>query len=428
MSSYKIIGGVPLRGTVSPRGNKNAALPIIAATILTDEPVTLTNVPDILDVRVQIKILKKLGAIVKYNRKEHTLKVHAKKLMKTKLDKEEVLKIRGAVLFLGPVLARAGKITLYSPGGCSLGKRPIDSYLNAIEKLGAKVVYEKNAFKVTANKLKGRRIWQIEKAVTGTENLIMASVLAKGRTEIINAASEPHVQDLCNILNKMGAKISGIGSDRLIIDGVEKLYGTEHRISNDFMEIGTFITAAAVTKGEIRIENAMKDHLDMILAQFHKFGVKTKWDAETLIVQGDKSKLESKTYLDGSMNKIECLPWPGFPPDLLQFMIVVAIHSKGKILIHDKMYEGRLFYTQELNKMGAEIFMADPHRLVVFGPKALRGKVLKSPDIRAGMSLLIAALSAEGESIIERGEIIERGYEDIEGRFKKLHARIERLN
>ncbi len=428
MSSYKIIGGKPLYGTITPNGNKNAALPIISASLLTDEEVILTNVPDIIDVRVQIRILKKLGAIVKYNRKEHTLKVHAKKLKTTKLDKEEVLKIRGAILFLGPILARAGKITLYSPGGCSLGKRPIDSYLHAIEKLGARVVYQANSFKVSALKLKGAKIWQSEKAVTGTENLIMASVLAKGKTEIINSASEPHVQDLCNFLNKMGADIQGIGSDRLIINGVEKLYGTKHRISNDFMEIGTFITAGAVTKGEIRIENAMKEHLDMILNEFKKFGVKTKWEGETLVVQGDKSNLVTKTYLDGSMNKVECLPWPAFPPDLLQFIIVLATQSKGKILIHDKMYEGRLFYTQELNKMGAEIFMADPHRLIVFGSTKLRGKILKSPDIRAGMSLLIAALSAEGESVIERGEIIERGYERIEERFRKLHANITRIS
>ena len=426
MSSYRVIGGKPLKGTITPMGNKNAALPIIAATLLTSERIKLTNVPDISDVRIQIKILKKLGATVDYNRKLNELVVKASKLKTTKLDKEDVLKTRGSILFLGPLVGRAGQAMIWSTGGCNLGKRPVDSYFQAIEKLGAKVEFEGNAFKVDASKLHGARVWQGEKAVTGTENLIMAAVLAKGKTEIINAASEPHVQDLCNFLNKMGARISGVGSDRLYIEGVEVLYGTEHQISYDFMEVGTFITAAIVTGGELRIENAMKAHMDMILGEFGKFGIKTKWDGETLIVPG-KQTLKTDTYLDGSMNKLECLPWPGFPPDLLQFAIVLATQSKGRILIHDKLYEGRLFYTQELNNMGADIFLADPHRLIVNGPTPLKGRTLKSPDIRAGMSLLVAALGASGESIIERGEIIERGYSNIEERFRSIGADIERL-
>ncbi|MBN1332003.1 UDP-N-acetylglucosamine 1-carboxyvinyltransferase [Candidatus Dojkabacteria bacterium] len=426
MSSYRVVGGKPLKGTISPMGNKNAALPIIAATILTSEKVHLTNVPDISDVRIQINILRKLGASVKYNRKLNELEVKATKLKTTKLDKEDVLKTRGSILFLGPLVGRAGKATLWSTGGCNLGKRPVDSYFQAVERLGAKVEYEDNSFKVDASNLRGSRVWQGEKAVTGTENLIMAAVLAKGKTEIINAASEPHVQDLCNFLNKMGARISGIGSDRLYIEGVEVLFGTEHQISYDFMEVGTFITAAIVTGGELRIENAMKNHLDMILGEFGKFNIKTKWDGETLIVPA-KQTLKTCNYLDGSMNKLECLPWPGFPPDLLQFAIVLATQSKGRILIHDKLYEGRLFYTQELNTMGADIFLADPHRLIVNGPTALKGRVLKSPDIRAGMSLLVAALGASGESIIERGEIIERGYSNIEERFRSIGADIERI-
>jgi len=426
MSSYRVIGGKKLRGTITPRGNKNATLPIIAASILTSGKVKISNIPNISDVRTQLKILRKLGASVKYNRKDGVAEIRTKKLKTTKLDKQDVLKTRGSILFLGPLIGRAGKATLWSTGGCNLGKRPVDSYFQAIEKLGAKVESLNSSIVVKAGNLKGKRIWQSEKAVTGTENLIMAAVLAKGTTEIINAASEPHVQDLCNFLNKMGAKIKGIGSDRLFIEGVETLYGTEHEISTDFMEVGTFITAAVVTGGEIRIEKAMPEHMDMILNEFAKFGVKTKWDQDTLIVPAGQ-KLKTKCYLDGSMNKLECLPWPAFPPDLLQFMIVLATQSKGRILIHDKMYEGRLFYTSELNNMGADIFLSDPHRLIVQGPTKLRGKVLKSPDIRAGMSLLVAALAAEGESIIERGEIIERGYSDIEERFKSLGAQIERI-
>jgi len=411
MSSYKVIGGKPLHGTITPMGNKNAILPIIAATILTAEKIKLSNIPNISDVHVQFKILKKLGANVKYNRKDGVAEIQVKKLVTTKLDKDDVLKTRGSILFLGPLIGRAGKATLWSTGGCNLGKRPVDTYFQAIEKLGAKVEAEDSSFKVTATRLKGGRVWQSEKAVTGTENLIMAAVLAKGKTEIINAASEPHVQDLCNFLNKMGAKITGVGSDRLFIEGVEMLYGTDHAISTDFMEVGTFIAAAVVTGGQIRIEKAVPEHMDMILQEYGKFNIKTKWEGDTLVVPSGQ-KLQTCTYMDGTMNKLECLPWPGFPPDLLQFAIVLATQSKGRILIHDKMYEGRLFYTQELNTMGADIFLADPHRIVVNGPA----------------KLLVAALGAEGESIIERGEIIERGYSDIESRFKALGANIERIN
>lgn len=427
MSSYKVKGGKALRGTITPMGNKNASLPIIAATLLTHEKIKLSNIPNISDVRIQFRILRKLGVNVKYNRKEGTAEVQAKKLVTTKLEKEDVLKTRGSILFLGPLIGRTGRAELWSTGGCNLGKRPVDSYFQAIEKLGAKVEAMNSSFKVRADRLRGTRIWQSEKAVTGTENLVMAAVLAKGRTEIINAASEPHVQDLCHFLNKMGANIKGIGSDRLEIEGVETLYGTEHDISSDFMEIGTFIAAAVVTGGEIRIEKAIPEHMDMILQEYSKFNIKTKWDGDTLIVPS-KQKLITQTYMDGTTNKLECLPWPGFPPDLLQFAIVLATQSKGRILIHDKMYEGRLFYTQELNSMGADIFLADPHRILVNGPVKLRGKTLKSPDIRAGMSLLIAALAAEGESIIERGEIIERGYSNIDTRLKALGAQIERIN
>lgn len=425
MSSYIITGGKPLKGRIKPGGNKNAALPIIAASLLTNQKVTLHNVPNISDVAVQLKILKKLGAEVKRNIVNNTVEIEAKNITSHKLSKDDVMKTRGSILFLGALAGRSKEVEMWSPGGCNLGKRPVDSYLVALEKLHAQIEIEDTCFKVNAKNMKGSRVWLSEKAVTGTENVIMAAVLTDGNTEIINAASEPHVQDLCNFLNKMGAKISGIGSDHLYIEGVSSLNGTEHTIMTDFMEVGTFIAAAAVTGGEITIENAIPEHMTQIIDEFAKLGVSVEIKGNDIIArQGD---MKIRSYLDGSMNKIECLPWPAFPADLLQFMIVVATQSQGRILIHDKLYEGRLFYTSELVKMGADIFMADPHRIVVNGKTALKGKVLTSPDIRAGMSLLIAALAAKGESVIERGEIIERGYENIQEKFLALGATIKRI-
>lgn len=426
MSSYKIVGGTPLKGTVRPGGNKNSALPIIAASILTSETVTLHNVPNISDVAVQLRIVKKLGANVKRNLKQKTVEITAKSIKSHKLTKDDVMTTRGSILFLGALAGRVKQVEIWSPGGCNLGKRPVDSYLLALEKMHAQIEVEDTCFKVDADKLRGGRVWLGEKAVTGTENIIMAAVLAKGNTEIINAASEPHVQDLCNFLNKMGAKITGIGSDRLFIEGVQSLEGTTHEIMSDFMEVGTFIAAAAVTKGEITIEKAIPEQMTHILEEFGKLGVKTKIEGDS-ITAWSNGNMKIRTYLDGTMNKIECLPWPAFPADLLQFAIVVATQSNGRILIHDKLYEGRLFYTSELVTMGADIFMADPHRVVVTGPRKLKPKVLRSPDIRAGMSLLIAALAANGESVIERGEIIERGYEDIQEKFASLGANIKRI-
>ncbi|MBN1916111.1 UDP-N-acetylglucosamine 1-carboxyvinyltransferase [Candidatus Dojkabacteria bacterium] len=427
MSKYRIVGGNPISGTIIPAGNKNSALPIIAASLLTDEEVILTNVPAISDVSVQLRLLRKLGASVKYNRKEGEVIIRVKTLVTHKLDKGDVLKTRGSILFLGSLVGRAKKAEVWSPGGCKLGKRPLDSYFIAMQKLGAKILVS-DSYIVDASKLRGSRVWQEETAVTGTENLIMAGVLAKGTTMIINAASEPHVQDLCNFLNQMGARISGVGSNVLSIEGVEKLSGTQFEISSDFMEIGTFIAAAVVTGGEIKIKKALTMHMDQILSQYGKLGVRVLVDKnkdEIIVPPGQN--LVVRDYMDGSTNKLETMPWPGFPADLLQFAIVIATQAKGRILVFDKLYEGRLFYTSELNKMGADIFLSDPHRLVVYGPTKLKGKTLKSSDIRSGMSLLIAALAAEGESILENGEIIERGYEHIEERFRELGARIERI-
>jgi len=425
--SYKVIGGYPISGKITPSGNKNAALPIISASLLTDEKIILTNIPNISDVSVQFNILKKLGANIDYNRKKHRAIIKADKINTYKLEKQDVLKTRGSILFLGALIGRKGKAQVWSPGGCSLGKRPVDNYLLALEKLGAKIEVEENCYKVDATNLQGARVWQTEKAVTGTENTIMAAVLTKGETVIINAASEPHIQDLCKFLNKMGAKITGIGSDTLHIVGVNELHGTEYEISYDFMEVATFIVAAGITGGELIIENIDTSHMEMILNEFAKLGLRAKITKNSIYIPPNQS-LKIRSYLDGTMNKIECLPWPGFQADVLQFAITLATQAKGKILIHDKMYEGRLFYVSELISMGAEIFMADPHRIIVFGPTKLKGRVLKSPDIRAGMSLLLAALAAEGESIIERGEIIERGYENIEEKFRSLGANIKRIS
>jgi len=424
MSSYKIIGGKPLKGEITPSGNKNAALPILAASLLTDEKVILENVPKIRDVRVQLRILKSLGTKIRYS-KGNRITLKTPRIKTYKLSKEDVSKSRGSILFIGPLIGRVGKAEIWAPGGCKLGKRPIDNYFFSLEKLNAKLKFD-GKYILNGRKLKGTRIWQEETSVTGTENLIIASVLAEGETEIINAASEPHVQDLCRFLNKMGAKITGIGTNVLHIRGVNKLHGCTYRISDDFMEIGTLIAAAAVTGGEIQINTNIQKYMDKILMEFVKLGVKVEKNEKGLFVSR-KQKMKIRNYIDGTMNKIECLPWPGFPPDLLQFMIVVATQCKGKILIFDKMYEGRLFFTEDMNKMKADIVMCDPHRVIVHGPSELEGKVLQSPDIRAGMAFLLAALAAEGESIIERGEIIERGYEDIDGKFRKLGGKIKKI-
>jgi UDP-N-acetylglucosamine 1-carboxyvinyltransferase len=425
-SSYKVVGGNPISGKITPSGNKNAVLPLIAASLLTEDKVILTNIPNISDVGVQFEILRKLGASVKYNRKEHNASIHAKNISDHVLDRNDVSKTRGSILFLGALIGRMKKAVIWSPGGDKIGKRPMDSYFLSLEKLGAKVEYGDESYNVEAKKLVGTTIWQGEKAVTGTENLIMASVLAKGTTTIINAASEPHVQDLCNFLVKMGAIIQGIGTDTLNITGVTELHGCEFEVGFDFMEAATFIVAAGITGGELTVNNIEARHMGMILNEFGKLGLCTKSDESSVFVPGDQ-KLKIMDYFDGSMNKLECLPWPGFPPDVLQFATVLATQSKGKILIHDKMYEGRLFYTMDLVSMGADIFLCDPHRIIVNGKTPLKARVLKSPDIRAGMSLLLAALVASGESVIERGEIIERGYEEIEGKFRSLGANIKRV-
>ncbi len=424
MSSYKIIGGKPLKGTIKPSGNKNAVLPILAATLLTEDKVVLENVPKIRDVRVQLRILKNLGTKITYS-KDKKLILHTPKVKTYKLSKEDVSKSRGSVLFLGPLIGRVGKAEIWAPGGCKLGKRPIDNYFFSLEKLNAKLKFD-GKYILDGTDIRGAKIWQEEASVTGTENLIMASVLAEGVTEIINAASEPHVQDLCRFLNKMGAKINGIGTNVLKITGTDKLHGCHHKISDDYMEIGTFIAATAVTGGEVQILTDMQEYMDKILMEFAKLGVKIELNDKGLFIPAGQ-KLKIRNYLDGTMNKIECLPWPGFPTDLLQFMIVVATQSKGKILIFEKMFEGRMFFTEELIKMKADIVMCDPHRVIVHGPTKLTGRVLQSHDIRAGMALLIAALAAEGESIIQQGEIIERGYEDIEEKFNGLGAKIKKF-
>lgn len=428
MAQYKIIGGKPLSGTVEPAGNKNSAMPLIAAALLTDEEVVLKNIPQIRDVLVQMRMLRKLGASVRNEPSEKKVIIKAKKIVTHKLDKQDVLMTRGSILFLGGLIGRLRKAQVWLPGGDKIGKRPLDSHFIALKKLGAKLEIN-GGYIVDASAMKGGEIWLDEMSVTGTENLIMATVLIEGTTRIINAASEPHVQDLCRLLKKMGARISGIGTNVLTIHGVKRLSGAEFTISSDFMEVGTFIGAAVVTGGEITIKNALTSQMGQILYQYEKLGVKVKVDhkKDEIFVPASQS-LKVIDYMDGTMNKIGVMPWPGFPPDLLQIMLVVATQANGRILIHDQMYEGRLFYTSELVKMGADIFLSDPHRVVINGPKKLAGTVLKSPDIRAGMSLLIAALAAEGESIILNGEIIERGYERIEERFKKLGARIERIS
>lgn len=424
MSKFIIKGGNSLSGDVDLRGNKNAALPIISATVMVDGKVTLRNVPNISDVKVLLRILKSLGSKIRYADKGKTLTIDNTGIDSVAMDKDLVGKFRGSVLLMGPMLARFKKITTWLPGGCNLGQRQIDSHIIGFQNMGAKVIMN-DWIELDGANMKGKFMWLDEASVTGTENLIMAAVLTKGETVIYNAASEPHVQDLCNFLNEVGADIKGIGSNRLVINGVEALHGGEWEIIADHMEIGTFISIAMMTDGEIRIKNALKEYMNRTLFDFEKLGLKYKWDNEDLIVL-KQGKYVVKNLLGGGMNKIDCNIWPAFPADLLQFMVVNATKTSGQILIHDKMYEGRLFFYDQLRQMGANIIMCDPHRLIVTGHTPLKGTKLIAPDIRAGMSLVVAGLSARGVSEIDNIEVVDRGYEDLENRLSALGADISR--
>ncbi len=425
MARFRIEGGYPLNGTIRPSGNKNAALPALAAALLTDEPVILHNVPEIGDVRTMQRLLADLGVEIT-PLGPNSLRLQAKHIRSTQPDPALCREIRASILLAGPMVARTGFLELPPPGGDVIGRRRVDTHLLALESLGATVTYNRT-FRFQARRLQGRTILLDEASVTATENAIMAAVLARGTTVIRNAACEPHVQDLCHLLNRMGARIEGIGSNVLTIHGVDRLHGAEYTLGPDYIEIGSYIGLGAVTPGELRIEPVKPDDLHMIRWVFERrLNVRTYLEGHTLVVP-DGQELRVMPDVGGAIPKIDDAPWPMFPADLMSIALVVATQAHGVILIHEKLFESRLYFVDKLISMGAHIILCDPHRAVVSGPARLHGQVLTSPDIRAGMALLIAALIAEGESIIYNIEQIDRGYQRIEEKLRPLGAHIERL-
>ncbi len=423
MHEYKIEGGFPIKGTVRASGNKNSALPCIAASLLTSEKVVLRNIPEIEDAGVMLLILQSFGAKVE-KVASNVWEIESESITRSDIPEELSNKIRASILFAGPLLARTGKAILPPPGGDVIGRRRLDTHFLALEELGARVSID-SKFEFSANKLVGADIFLDETSVTATENALMASVLAEGFTEITNAASEPHVQDLCNMLNAMGAKISGVGSNILRIEGVKKLGGCDFIIGPDFMEIGSFIGLAAATRGSVKIEGVREKDLRPLRISFSKLGIRWDIDGDVLSVSANQ-EMRVNCDLGGMIPKIDDSPWPGFPPDLTSIMTVVATQVEGSVLIFEKMFESRMFFVDKLISMGARIILCDPHRAVVAGPTSLHGEHLVSPDVRAGMAMVIAALCAHGESRISNVYQIERGYENLVERLKSLGAHIER--
>jgi UDP-N-acetylglucosamine 1-carboxyvinyltransferase len=424
MHKYRIEGGIPIRGTIAASGNKNAALPCIAATLLSEEPIILRNIPEIEDTGVMLLILQALGASVE-KIGEHEWKIDASLIRSSDIPAALSKKIRASILFAGPLVARTGKAVMPPPGGDVIGRRRVDTHFLALQELGARIEVE-GPFTFTANKLVGADIFLDETSVTATENAVMAAVLAEGHTIINNAASEPHVQDLCNMLVSMGAKITGIGSNILHIDGVKKLHGTDFAIGPDFMEIGSYIGLAAATKGSITITGVNPKDMRPLRVAFGKLGIRWTIEGDALTVAlGQEMKVN--TDLGGMIPKIDDSPWPGFPPDLTSIMTVVATQVEGTVLIFEKMFESRMFFVDKLISMGARITLCDPHRAVVSGPCTLHGDKLVSPDVRAGMAMVIAALIAHGESEISNVYQIERGYENLVEKLRSLGARIEQV-
>ena len=428
MSKLVIEGGVPLEGEVTASGNKNAALKLLPACLLTDEPVTLHNIPAITDVDNTVLILRDLGVDVS-DMGGGSWRIHAQRILKTEIAPDYAARTRASFVFAGPMLARVGRVRLPIPGGDVIGGRPLDTHVQALTALGASVsMSQRGVFEMECPKLQGAGYLLLaEASVTATENAIMAAVLAKGETIIDNAASEPHVRDLCRFLNKMGARIEGTGSNRLTICGVERLSGTEYRIGSDFMEVGSFIGAAAVTGSEIRIRDAQPENLGMIRLVYKRLGVRWHDDGDDIIVPAGQG-LAIHEGLGGRIPEIKPLPWPGFPPDLMSIAVVMATQASGSIMLHDWMYESRFFFVDQLIFMGARIVICDPHRVLVQGPSRLTANSagVPSPDIRAGMAMMLAALCAKGTTTIHNIQIVDRGYERIEEKFRALGARIER--
>lgn len=423
MEKFIIEGRHSLNGEVVPSGNKNAALPLIAACLLTDEPIILRNVPEIGDVIAMRALLESLGVSVSVL-EPHTWRFHAKEVHPADLDPDITRKIRASILLAGPMTARMGELTLPPPGGDVIGRRRVDTHLLALKKLGATVNYDRN-FHFQAGGLIGADILLDEASVTATENAIMACILAHGQSIIRNAASEPHVQELCHFLNHLGAKIENIGSNTLHITGVEGLHGGDFTIGADYLEVVSFIGAAAVTNGAITIRNAGIQYLDMIRLVFGRLGVFWETVSDDLFVPANQP-LTVEPDLGGAIPEFSVMPWPAFPTDLMSIALVVATQSKGTVLFHDWMYPSRMFFTDKLVGMGAQIVLCDPHRCIVQGPTDLFGEKMESPDIRAGMALVLAALSAQGTSIIRNVGQIDRGYEKVDQKLAKLGAKIER--
>jgi UDP-N-acetylglucosamine 1-carboxyvinyltransferase len=421
---FVVHGGERLRGTIRPTGNKNAALPMLAATLLTDEDVVLENVPRIKDVLTLIDLLKALGASAEWTG-ENEVTVRAANVGHSHLDEAAAARIRASILLAGPMVARTGGMKLPPPGGDVIGRRRLDTHFLALQKLGATVEYGANIFEIRANGLVGADMFLDEPSVTATENAIMAAALAKGTTRIRNAAAEPHVQDLCHMVAGMGARVDGIGTGTLLIEGAQKLHGGRFRITSDHIEVGSFIGLAAVTRSEITIEDAAVEHLDSTLIGFSRLGIRGEIRGKDLFIPGDQ---EMRVQMDvgGHIPKIDDGPWPAFPADLTSIALVTATQCEGTILVHEKMFESRMFFSDKLVSMGATLLLCDPHRVLVIGPSRLRGGLVESPDIRAGMALLIAALGAEGRSHILNIGQIERGYQQIDVRLRALGANIER--
>jgi len=434
MNAFEIIGGKKLKGEIAPQGAKNEALQVLSAVLLTEEKVTIGNVPDITDVNRLIELLADLGVRVNRLAKD-TYEFEARDIDTDYFRSDEFKKkgggLRGSIMIVGPLLARFGRAAIPKPGGDKIGRRRLDTHFLGFEKLGATFVYdpEEHFFNVDATRLRGAHILLDEASVTGTANVLMAAVLAKGTTTIYNAACEPYLQQLCKMLCRMGAKISGIGSNLLSVEGVERLHGAEHRLLPDMIEIGSFMGMAAITGSEITIKDVCFPELGIIPAIFAKLGIRFELRGDDIFIPSQDS-YEIETFIDGSILTVSDAPWPGFTPDLLSIVLVTAIQAKGNVLIHQKMFESRLFFVDKLIDMGAQIILCDPHRATVIGldhRTRLRGIEMTSPDIRAGVSLLIAALSASGRSLIHNIEQIERGYQDIESRLKALGADIRRV-
>ncbi|TFG71693.1 MAG: UDP-N-acetylglucosamine 1-carboxyvinyltransferase [Flavobacteriales bacterium] len=435
MGTFKIEGGHKLSGSITPQGAKNEALQILCAVLLTSEEITINNIPDIIDVNKLISLLEDLGVkIQKKGKGSYTFKADDINMsfLQSEQFKQDGKGLRGSIMLVGPLLARFGKGYIPKPGGDKIGRRRLDTHFEGFIRLGAKFRYnkEEHFYGVEAKKLKGTYMLLDEASVTGTANILMAAVLAEGKTTIYNAACEPYLQQLCKMLNRMGAKITGVGSNMLVIEGVKKLGGTQHTMLPDMIEIGSWIGLAAMTKSELTIKNVSWDDLGQIPNVFRKLGIQVERKGDDIYIPEHKNGYEIQNYIDGSILTIADAPWPGMTPDLLSIILVVATQAKGELLVHQKMFESRLFFVDKLIDMGAKIILCDPHRATVIGHNfkyTLKATVMVSPDIRAGVSLLIAALSAKGTSTIHNIEQIDRGYEDIDNRLRAIGAKIVRV-